>query len=281
MGSLYVIGTPIGNLEDITFRAARLLGEVSLIAAEDTRVTRRLLNHLGVRAPLVSCNEHNWRSRISDLLGALERADVALVTDAGMPCISDPGAGIVATVAEAGYRVEVIPGPSAVTTALAASGMPSDAFMFLGYLPRRRKARQDRLTEVSNVIDTLVLFEAPHRLRPALSDLLAVLGDRQMVVCRELTKLHEEVRRGKVSDMLDYFVGPRGEFVLVVAGASAAGNSGDPVSLAAEARRQLASLKGDGARAREAVARVAASTGLPRREVYRLWLESGAPDGKL
>ncbi|MDE2843860.1 MAG: 16S rRNA (cytidine(1402)-2'-O)-methyltransferase, partial [Chloroflexota bacterium] len=189
MGTLYVVGTPIGNLEDITLRAARALGEVCLVAAEDTRVSRRLLTHLGVRVPMVSCNEHNWRQRLPEVLRSLSEGDVALVTDAGMPGVSDPGAPVVSAVAEEGFPVEVIPGPSAVTAALAVSGMPADAFLFLGFLPRRRRERRERLARVIATRETLVAFEAPHRLRNVLEDLLLTLGDRHIAVCRELTKL--------------------------------------------------------------------------------------------
>ena len=277
MGTLYVVGTPIGNLEDITLRAARVLGEVSLVAAEDTRVTRRLLNHLGIRVPLVSCNEHNWRARLPELLRALESGDAALVTDAGMPGVSDPGAPLVREVAVAGFPVAAVPGPSAVTTALAVSGLAADSFLFLGFLPRRRKERRERLAEIARFRETLVIFEAPHRLRATLEDLRAVLGDRDMAVCRELTKLHEEVRRGTVSAMLEHFASARGEFVLVVAGAEQ-GTEQDGVGTGTEAaRRQLAELRETGVRAREAVAEVMAATGLPRREVYRLWVETGNP----
>ena len=192
MGTLYVVGTPIGNLEDITLRAARMLGEVSLVAAEDTRVTRRLLNHLGVRVPCVSCNEHNRRQRLPELLRVLQDGDVALVTDAGMPGVSDPGAAIVAAVADEGFGVRVIPGPSAVTTALAVSGMPSDSFTFLGFLPRRGKERRERLAGAAAIPDTLAIFESPHRIQTTLADLLKTLGDRRIAICRELTKLHEE-----------------------------------------------------------------------------------------
>ena len=176
MGTLYVVGTPIGNLEDITLRAARVLGEVSLVAAEDTRVTRRLLNHLGIRVPLVSCNEHNWRARLPELLRALESGDAALVTDAGMPGVSDPGALLVQEVAVSGFPVTAVPGPSAVTTALAVSGLAADSFLFLGFLPRRRKERRERLAEIARFRETLVIFEAPHRLRATLEDLLSALG---------------------------------------------------------------------------------------------------------
>ena len=285
MGTLYVVGTPIGNLEDITRRAARVLGQVGLIAAEDTRVTRRLLNHLGLRVPLISCNRHNWPARLPELLRALEAGDAALVTDAGMPAVSDPGSEVAAQVAAAGFPVEVVPGASAVTAALAAAGLPADSFLFLGFLPRRRQERRARLTAVAPLPFTLVIFEAPHRLRPTLEDLLATLGDRDSAVCRELTKLYEEVRRGPLSQALEYFTAPRGEFVLVVAGAEvgAGKNTGAaPESESTQADRsaaqeQLAQLRREGLRGREAVAAVTAATGLPRREVYRLWVATATP----
>ena len=276
MGTFYVVGTPIGNLEDITRRAARILGQVGLIAAEDTRVTRHLLNHLGLRVPLVSCHEHNWPARLPELLQALESGDVALVTDAGMPSISDPGAEVTAKVAEAGFAVEVIPGASAVTTALAVSGMPADSFLFVGFLPRRRKDRRDKLAELAPLPYTLVIFEAPHRLRAALEDLLSVLGDRKIAVCRELTKLYAEVRRSSISQALEYFATPRGEFVLVVAGADPDAVRETPQADQEAVREQLAELRRAGARAKEAVAVVTLSSGLPRRTVYRLWVETAA-----
>ena len=274
MGTFYVVGTPIGNLEDVTVRAARVLGEVSLVAAEDTRISRRLLNHLGIRVPCVSCNEHNWRQRLPEMLRALETGDVALVTDAGMPGVSDPGAAIVAAVAAEGIDVQVIPGPSAVTTALAASGLPADSFLFLGFLPRRGRERRERLAMAAAVPDTLVVFESPHRLRATLADMRQSLGDRQIAVCRELTKLHEEVWRGPLSGAIEYFETPRGEFVLVLAGAELS-SKGEQEGSPELARERLAALRQSGARAREAVAEVVAVTGLPRSEVYRIWLETG------
>ena len=274
MGTLYVVGTPIGNLEDITLRAARVLGEVSLVAAEDTRVSRKLLTHLGVRVPCVSCNEHNWRQRLPELVSALESGDVALVTDAGMPGVSDPGAAVVAAVAAEGIDVRVIPGPSAVGTALAVSAMPADSFTFLGFLPRRGRERRERLAGLAAAPDTLVIFESPHRLRATLADMLKTLGDRRLAVCRELTKLHEEVWRGSISDAMERFAEPRGEFVLVVAGAGARDEGKAPDSQE-QARELLAALRQSGARAREAVAEVMAATGLPRSEVYRMWVETG------
>ena len=275
MGTLYVVGTPIGNLEDITLRAARVLGEVDIIAAEDTRVTRRLLNHLGIRARLVSCNEHNWMQRMPELLQALEKGDVGLVTDAGMPGVSDPGAGVVRSVADSGFSVEVIPGPSAVTSALSVSGMPAGSFHFLGFLPRRRNDRRETLSGVSGLEAPLVVFESPHRLRVTLEDLQAALSDRDIAICRELTKFHEEVWYGTISDALEHFAEPRGEFVLVIMGNEHKEDTGDATGPDL-ARRQLADLRRSGARARDAVQEVIAATGLPRGEVYRLWLETAA-----
>ena len=196
MGTLYVIGTPIGNLEDITLRAARIISSVPLVAAEDTRVTRRLLAHLDAHPRLLSCHEHNWKRQLPRLLEALDEGDVALATDAGSPAISDPGAGLVAAVAEAGHSVVTIPGVSAVTAALSVAGFPADQFQFLGFLPRRRSNRSTTLTDAARLGQTLVLFESPHRLRATLTDIADALNDPPIAVCRELTKLHEEVWRG-------------------------------------------------------------------------------------
>jgi 16S rRNA (cytidine1402-2'-O)-methyltransferase len=275
MSTLYVVGTPIGNLEDITFRAARVLGQVDLIAAEDTRVTRKLLNRLDVHVPLTSYHQHNWPARLPALLKALEAGDLALVTDAGMPGISDPGSELVSQAAASGFPVEVVPGASAVTAALAVSGLPGDTFLFLGFLPRRSKERRARLESVAPLPSTLVIFEAPHRVQATLQDLLAALGDREMAVCRELTKLHEEVFRGTVSQAVERFTSPRGEFVLIVAGATdaecqPAEASADPDTV----QRQLEQLRESGARAKDAVALVAESAGLPKKAVYQLWLQT-------
>jgi 16S rRNA (cytidine1402-2'-O)-methyltransferase len=274
MGTLYVVGTPIGNLEDITFRAARILGQVALVAAEDTRHTRKLLSHLGLHKPLMSYHQHNRQDRLPALLAALESGDVALVTDAGMPGISDPGEELVSQAAAAGYRVEVVPGASAVTAALALSGFPGDAFLFLGFLPRRSKQRRARLQLLNSLPMTLVIFEAPHRLQATLDDLLSVLGDREVAVGRELTKLHEEVFRGAISQAIAHFASPRGEFVLVVAGAPEGPLPAEaaPTDLEA-ARQQLAQLREAGVRAKKAVAAVADSAGIPRKTAYRLWLQ--------
>ena len=279
MGTLFVVGTPIGNLEDMTARGARVLGQVRLVAAEDTRVTRRLLSHLGIRVPLMSYNEHNQQARIPRLLEALETGDVALVSDAGMPAVSDPGSELVSRAAAAGFRVESVPGVSALTTALAASGLPADAFLFLGFLPRRSSGRRRSLQAASSLPMTLVAFEAPHRLRATLRDMLEVLGDREVAVCRELTKLHEEVFRGSLSQAVEHFQAPLGELVLVVQGApEEAAPAGPPPSQLEEARQQLSRLREARTRAKEAVAQVASSLDMPKNAVYRLWLETARRD---
>ena len=277
MGTLYVIGTPIGNLEDITVRATRILASVPLVAAEDTRVTRRLLNHLDASPRLVSCNEHNWTRRLPALLDALESGDVAMVTDAGSPGISDPGAGVVVAVAEAGYEVVSVPGVSAVPAALSVAGFPADRFVFLGFLPRRRSERTAALADAGSLGQTLVLFEAPHRLKATLSDIAESLNDPPLAVCRELTKLHEEVWRGTASEALDYFAEPRGEFTIVIGPVSLgnAGANGEPTIAVEAAREALVQRRAAGMRGREAVAEVVAATGLSRRTVYSLWVETG------
>ena len=275
MGTLYIVGTPIGNLEDLTRRAVRVLGQVSLVAAEDTRVTRKLLSHLSIHAPLVSYHSRNWRSRLPSILDALTSDDVALVTDAGMPVVSDPGSELVSAARASGNRIEVVPGPSAVTAALAVSGFPGDCFLFLGFLPQRGKPRSSKLQSVASLTAPLIIFEAPHRLRATMQELLTVLGDRDLAVCRELTKVHEEVFRGSVSQALEYFAEPRGEFVLLLAGAEPPSGPEAPSQSHLEAAStELAQLKQSGARARTAVAQVAAVYDLPRKIVYQLWLQT-------
>ncbi len=276
-GTLYVVGTPIGNLEDLSPRAARVLREVALVAAEDTRVTRRLLNHVGARPRLVSFHEHNWRERLEPVLQALEAGDAALVSDAGMPGVSDPGRELVAAAAARGIRVESVPGPSAVTTALAVSGLPADAFQFLGFLPRRRRERQERLRDAAASPLTLALFEAPHRLRATLEDIALTFGERPIAVCRELTKLYEEVYRGTASGALEHFESPRGEFVLVLAGADpAATGEAAQAHDAGSIRSFLLERRAAGVRARDAVAEAADRFGVPKNRAYELWLETRA-----
>ena len=272
MGTLYVVATPIGNLEDITLRALRVLGEVDLIAAEDTRTTRKLLTKYDIKTPLTSYHEHNRGIKVGRLLEALETKDVALVSEAGMPGISDPGRELVLAVSGAGVNVVPVPGASALTTCLAASGLPANGTLFLGFLPRRKGDRRRLLEQLKPQPHTLVAFEAPHRLRSSLGDVLEVLGDRDIVACRELTKVHEEIFRGSVSQALSHFMEPRGQFTLAISGASSLPAPRDPDW----ARQELKRLKGEGFRAREAVATVAQEAGIPRREAYTLWLAIGS-----
>ena len=231
-GALYLVSTPIGNLEDVTLRALRVLREVDRVAAEDTRHVRKLLQHYGIRQRVVSCHEHNERARTTQLLELLRSGrSVALVSDAGTPVLSDPGGHLVRACVESGIPVVAVPGPSAVTTALVVSGLPAQQFLFLGFLPRRRPARRRFLEGVRDQPATLVLFESPHRLVECLEDLREVLGDRRAAVCRELTKLHEEVRRGTLSELVASFrdVPVRGEVTVVVGGAArrASGEASD------------------------------------------------------
>jgi len=220
MGTLYLVATPIGNLEDLSPRAVRILGEVRLIAAEDTRVTRKLLTHFGLHTLLTSYFEHNKLTKLEAILSALNEGDVVLVSDAGTPTINDPGYELVRTTLEAGHSVCPIPGPSAPLAALAASGLPTDSFLYLGYLPRKSSERKAQGGQIANFPYTLIFLESPHRLLVALKDLEFSLGDRQIAVARELTKLHEEIWRGNISAAHAYFTQnkPRGEFTLVVAG---------------------------------------------------------------
>jgi 16S rRNA (cytidine1402-2'-O)-methyltransferase len=215
---LYVVATPIGNLEDITLRAIRILGEVDLIAAEDTRTARKLLNKYDIKTRLTSFFEHSGRLKLKGILDTLQHADVALISEAGMPGISDPGYELIRSAIEEGHRVVPVPGSSAVVTALAAAGMPSDRFIFLGFLPRKPGERRRLLESAADAPHTIVCFESPHRLQRALADMLEALGDRPVAVCRELTKIYEEVFRGKVSEAIDHFSKPRGEFTLVISG---------------------------------------------------------------
>ena len=218
MPVLYVIATPIGNLEDISLRALRLLREVKLIAAEDTRTTRHLLNAHNIKTPLTSYHEHSKRAKLDYLLNYLEKEDLALVSEAGTPGLSDPGYELIIAAIERGISVVPIPGASAVITALVVSGLPTDQFLYLGFLPRRKGQRQRLLSSIVDEPRTIVAFETPHRLRKALSDIEEILGNRRLSVCRELTKVHEEIFRGRVSQAREHFAEPRGEFSLVIEG---------------------------------------------------------------
>jgi 16S rRNA (cytidine1402-2'-O)-methyltransferase len=220
MGTLYLVATPIGNLEDMSPRAVRILREALLIAAEDTRVTRKLLTYFDLRTPLTSYFEHNKLTKLEAILAALAKGDVALVSDAGTPAINDPGFELVRAALQSGYNVCPVPGPSAPLAALAASGLSTEAFLYLGYLPRRSSDRREMLERVAGLPYTLIFLETPHRLLAGLADLESGLGDRQMAAARELTKAHEQIWRGTISAARAYFSEhePRGEFTLVLAG---------------------------------------------------------------
>lgn len=275
MGILYVVGTPIGNLEDISLRALRVLGEVNLIAAEDTRRTQKLLTHYGIKTPLTSYHEHNKLTKLDELIRTLREKDVALVSEAGMPGLSDPGYELIKTAIAQGIPVVAVPGPSALITALVVSGLPTDSFLYLGFLPRRRKERRQLLTSVAGEKRTLVAFEAPHRLLSCLADLKEVLGDRHIALARELTKLHEEVWRGSVSNALAHFTAnpPRGEFTLVIAGAREERATWDEKRV----RETLAELLAGGVDRKEAVKVVSELAGWPKREVYKVALKEDWP----
>ena len=277
MGTLYLVATPLGNLEDITLRALRILRESRIIAAEDTRHTRKLLNHFAITTPMISYHEHSGPSGIAIVLVALANGDVALVSDAGTPALSDPGADLIQAALAAGYPVTPIPGPSAAITALIASGLPTDQFTFLGFLPRRARERRALLTSVRSEPRTLILYEAPHRLRSCLDDLLAVLGDRDACLARELTKVHEEWLRGPLTHLRAKYTRdePRGEYTVVIAGAH---DTRHPeTELEPEVRERLAherlrTLRSEGLSTRDAAAQVAGELGISRREAYQLAL---------
>ena len=276
MATLYIVATPIGNLEDITLRALRVLREVDLIAAEDTRITRRLLARHGISTKLTTFHEHSPQSKIDSLVATLADKDVALVSDAGMPAISDPGQELVRAAADAGITIVPIPGPSALSTALAVSGLPAARVTYVGFLPRRRAERKKLLQSLASISGVLVCFETPHRIAAALADILETLGDRPVAVCREMTKVHEEVFRGSISEALERFDEPRGEFTLVIAGS----DRGEAPASEEEALALASRLRAEGLRAQDAVTALAAATGLSRRRAYRVWLDSGTIPAK-
>jgi 16S rRNA (cytidine1402-2'-O)-methyltransferase len=270
VGKLYVVGTPIGNLEDISLRALRVLREASLIAAEDTRRARVLTDHYGIDTPTTSYFEGNKLTKLDAVLGALAEGDVALISEAGMPGLSDPGYELVETAIDRGYTVVPVPGPTAPVTALVVSGLPSDSFLFLGYLPRRHSRRRRLLDSVAREQRTLIAFETPHRLHESLGDMEAALGDRRLALCREMTKVHEEIWRGTISQARAAFdeQEPRGEFTLVVAGATDEQQRWDE----GQVRAALADLLAQGVRRPDAAKRIAELSGWDRGAVYRLAL---------
>jgi 16S rRNA (cytidine1402-2'-O)-methyltransferase len=290
MGTLYLVSTPIGNLEDITLRAVRVLRESGLIAAEDTRHTQRLLARYTIDTPCLAYHEHNKLSRLDEVLTALANGDVALVSDAGTPGMSDPGFELVNACIAAGFTVVPIPGPSAAIAALVASGLPTDQFTYLGFLPRRGAERRTLLRELAQLPQTLVCFEAPHRVLDALADMLAILGDRRVVIARELTKIHEEFLRERISQALAHFQAhrPRGELTLIVEGrrwrgatsakavAQADGaelaESEDPLPSEAEVAARLRELRDQGKSGSAAARQVARELGLNKSLVYQVWI---------
>jgi 16S rRNA (cytidine1402-2'-O)-methyltransferase len=277
MGTLYIVGTPIGNLEDITLRALRILREASVIAAEDTRQTRKLLTHFEIATPLLSYHEHNQRTAGPAIIDRLQDGhDVALVTDAGMPAISDPGEDLVKLAIAAGVAVVPVPGPTAFSTALVVSGLSTERFAFDGFLPHKGKERRAALERLKGETRTLMLYEAPHRVLETLADLRDALGERPMAAARELTKFYEQVVRGTPAELLAHFEqhAPRGEFVLVIGGApeqTAAANGAEatPEALA----EAVATMEAQGMDRKAAMKEVGARYGLSKRDVYQALLE--------
>ena len=267
-GMLYLVATPIGNLDDFSPRAVRTLEEADFIAAEDTRVSVKLLNHFGIKKPLVSYHEHNRAAAGQEILARLLAGETcALVTDAGTPAISDPGEDLVRLCAENGVTVQSIPGCCAAITALAVSGLPTGRFTFEGFLSANRSERRARLAELSGEQRTMIFHEAPHKLRATLSDMAEVLGDRPVALCRELTKLHEETVRTTLSEAAAWYANnePRGEYVLVVGGAAM--QDGPRMTLE-EGVALVLRLRSEGLKLKEAVRQVADDTGLSRNELY-------------
>ena len=282
-GALYLVATPIGNLEDVTRRALRVLAEADVVACEDTRRTRALLEHFGIRARTLSYHEHNERERAEELARMIEEGSaVALVSDAGTPGINDPGYRVVRACAGRGLRVVPVPGPSALVAALTASGLPTDEFYFGGFLPARAHARRERLSAVKGLRATLVFYEAPHRLAQSLADAREVLGEREAAVARELTKLHEEVVRGRLSELLRRFSADgaaRGEMVLVI-DRDEIEEEGAGARPAASVAGRVAALEAEGLDHRAALKRAARELGLTRGEAYRRLTSERARSGK-
>lgn len=270
--TLYLVGTPIGHLEDMTFRAVRVLQEVDLIAAEDTRHTGKLLQHFQIQTPQISYYQHNSQKRIPDIVTTLQQGKaIALVTDAGMPGISDPGCELVQACIEANISIVPIPGATAAIAALSASGLPTDAFVFVGFLPLKSKARSQILQSLQAETRTLLFYEAPHRIVQTLQDLASHLGeDRQVVVAREITKRYEDFWRGTLADAIASHCQtlPKGEYTIVLAGNTDTEKSWSPAAIKTELQQLLA----QGYSRSQASRQLAAATNLPRREIYQLAL---------
>jgi 16S rRNA (cytidine1402-2'-O)-methyltransferase len=272
--TLYIVATPLGNLGDLSARASEVLRTVSVVAAEDTRRTRGLLTHLGAAPTVISYHAHSKTGRLETLLGILEDGrDVALVTDAGTPGVSDPGADLVAAARQAGNSIVPIPGPSAIATAISAAGLPGDRYLFLGFLPRKGSERARLLARAASEEWSVVLFEAPPRLSALLRDLATAAGPaRRVVVARELTKLHEEFRSGTLGELADYYsdIEPKGELTIVLEGT---GVPPTPPGRSEDAVEQATALLADGLSRREVVRRLTETLGIPRNEAYRLVME--------
>ncbi len=272
-GTLYIVGTPIGNLEDTTFRAIKTLQEVDLIAAEDTRHTSKLLQHFQILTPQLSYHQHNEQSRIPELIEKLNQGKaIALVTDAGMPAISDPGYELVKVCVEANISVVPIPGVTASITALCSSGLPTNKFIFIGFLPTKIKLREEQLEKLSNSLETVVLYESPYKLLQTLEDLAKMLGgNRKIVLARELTKLHEEFWRGTVGQAIIYYQNnqPKGEFTLVIAGAEPE----LPVLSEDTIKQELQELFAQGISRSQASRQLSQKINLSRRKIYQIALK--------
>lgn len=269
MGKLYIVATPIGNLEDITLRALRILNEVNFIAAEDTRVTRKLLSRYNIHTKLISFHDKNEQRKIPYIIRALSVGDVALVSDAGTPVLNDPGYPLLLMVRKNSIPIVPVPGPSALTTTVSVSSIPTNQFIFLGFLPRKTRQRRNELSEFLTEPRSLFMFESPYRLVETLNDILDVLGDRWVCISRELTKFHEEIFNGKVSEATTHFQRPIGEFSLIISGYTKP-NSVTQKDLATDA---LLELRRQGRGARESASEIAKITTLSRRDLYRLWLD--------
>lgn len=273
-GTLYIVGTPIGNLEDITLRALRTLREVDLVACEDTRRTRKLLSRYNIHTPLTSYFEHNKITKADFLIERLkEGKNIALVSDAGMPGISDPGYFIIQKVLKENISIIPIPGPTAFVSSLVISGLPTDSFAFEGFLPSKKKARCDKLKELKSERRTIVFYEAPHRLIATLKDILETLGDREVSLTRELTKKFEETFRGKVSEAIEKFVKPKGEFTIILKGTQEKEILKDKWQDLPILDHLKLVMKEENLSKKEAIKRVAQLRGLPKREVYQASLK--------
>jgi 16S rRNA (cytidine1402-2'-O)-methyltransferase len=276
VGRLYVVGTPIGNLEDITYRAVRVLSDVPVILAEDTRHTRKLLTHYGITTRMLSYHQHNKRARLDLALATLSDGDVALVSSAGMPSVSDPGFELIQAARRSGFEIDVLPGASAVITAVVGAAIPAPGFLFAGFLPRSRSDRRAKLEELRAVPASLVLFESPHRLRAMLDDCLLVLGDRQAAAGRELTKIHQEYIRSTVAELVARYreSEPRGEYTLVIG----PDEQVEEIDASDAARAVITASRRDGEDRKSVLRMVEERFHMSRNAAYALWLEVAAGD---